>query len=558
MTHIIIPMSGSGERFLRAGYKEPKPLLVVDGQPMIKYVISMFSPLDKFTFVCNEEHLQTTRLANVLTSLVPNGSIVSIPPHKLGPVFAVSQCFDKISDDEEVIVNYCDFYSYWDYQDFLAKTRLRKAAGAIPAYKGFHPHMLGKDNYAFIKESNLWLESIQEKKPFTSDRMSEFASDGTYYFLRGQYVKHYFSKLIEKNIEVNGEYYVSMVYNLLVEDKLPVSIYEIEHMLQWGTPHDLAEYQHWSDYFAQLAKPKTPELASCKNVDICLIPMAGKGARFTAVGYNLPKPLIPVSGKPMVIQACDNLPIADRYIFVALKEHTDQSNLEQLLNAQFKNTSIVKLAGVTEGQAITCEIGLLKAMPPVDLNSSLLIGACDNGMVYDKSAWQSLMSDHSIDVAAISFRNHPSSEINPQMYGWLKTDTQSANSSGFPIVTGVSVKQAISNEPRKDHAVVGAFFFRKASYFIEALKILKEKGIRVSGEFYVDSMMDVLPELGLKCVAFEVSDYICFGTPNDLKMFEYWQSFFHKCSWHPYSITKDPFANSEDENLQARVHTVLR
>lgn len=87
---------------------------------------------------------------------------------------------------------------------------------------------------------------------------------------------------------------------------------------------------------------------------------------------------------------------------------------------------------------------------------------------------------------------------------------------------------------------------------------MKEKTIRVNGEFYVDSMMGVLPELGLKCVAFEVSDYICFGTPNDLLTFEYWQSFFHKCSWHPYSINRDPFANSGDKTLLARVEKVLR
>ncbi|MEW9501057.1 hypothetical protein [Jeotgalibacillus marinus] len=40
---------------------------------------------------------------------------------------------------------------------------------------------------------------------------------------------------------------------------------------------------------------------------------------------------------------------------------------------------------------------------------------------------------------------------------------------------------------------------------------------------------------------FEVDHYICWGTPNDLKTFEYWQSFFHKCNWHPYTLDKDPY-----------------
>ncbi len=547
--HIVIPMSGTGERFKKAGYDRPKPLIVVDGEPIIKHVVSMFSAQDKFTFICNRDHIENTDIADVLEKIAPAGEIVTIDPHKFGPVYAVQKCFDHIGDDEEVIVNYCDFYSYWNYQDFLAQTRSRGAAGAIAAYHGFHPHMLGTDNYAFIKESDQWMEAIQEKKPFTDNRMAEFASNGTYYFARGKWVKKYFQDLIDRQESINGEYYVSMVYNLLVEDKLPVFIYEVQHMLQWGTPRDLEEYQHWSDYFANLVGADTYQ-THVTPADLCLIPMAGQGARFTAAGYDMPKPLIAVSGKPMVVQACNSLPAAKRYVFVAQKEHLANSNLENIIRHHFENVSVVALDGLTEGQAISCQAGLLGAAPPVDQGASLLIGACDNGMIFDHDNWNALMADTSIDVAAFSFRHHPASERNPQMYGWLKVENPSDR---FPTVTDVSVKKAISDQPANDHAVVGAFFFRKVSYFLEALQVLQDENIRVNGEFYVDSMIGIAARLGRKCVVFEVDDYICFGTPNELRTFEYWQSFFHKCSWHRYTIERDPQANENDRELSQRV-----
>ena len=50
-------------------------------------------------------------------------------------------------------------------------------------------------------------------------------------------------------IKVKNEFYVSLVYNLLVKDKLKVLVYKIENMLQWGTPFDLNEYVKWSNYF---------------------------------------------------------------------------------------------------------------------------------------------------------------------------------------------------------------------------------------------------------------------------------------------------------------------
>ena len=69
---------------------------------------------------------------------------------------------------------------------------------------------------------------------------------------KGLYVKKYFSNLIENNIHLNGEYYVSLIYNLLKNDGLNISIYNIQHMLQWGTPEDVEEYKMCHYYFQNL------------------------------------------------------------------------------------------------------------------------------------------------------------------------------------------------------------------------------------------------------------------------------------------------------------------
>ena len=249
---IIIPMSGRGNRFLQAGYPIPKPLIEIDGMPIIEHVVNMFPGETNFMFICSNDHLETTNMREILSRVAPNGEIVGIEPHKKGPVFAVSEVFDRLDDNEETIVNYCDFSCYWDYNDFLKKIRERDADGAIPAYRGFHPHMLGSTNYAFMRENDLWLQEIKEKEPFTENRMEEFASSGTYYFKKGSYVKEYFAKLMQEDIHIKGEYYVSLVYNLLLSDGLKTSIYEIQHMLQWGTPQDVEEYNRWSSYFEEV------------------------------------------------------------------------------------------------------------------------------------------------------------------------------------------------------------------------------------------------------------------------------------------------------------------
>jgi len=540
--HIIIPMSGVGNRFIEAGYIEPKPLIVIDGRPIIEHVCNLFPNEDKFTFICNSKHLAETNMREVLLSIKPNANIVEIPNHKLGPVYAVSLVEDLIEDDEEVIVNYCDFGTYWDYDDFLKHTRDRDADGAIPAYKGFHPHMLGSTNYAFMRDEKQWMLEIKEKEPFTDNRMNEYASNGTYYFKKGSYIKKYFKELMDKDINLKGEFYVSLIYNLLVQDGLKVSIYNIQHMLQWGTPQDVEEYNTWSKYFRDVIEAK--EKPQAKENSITLIPLAGRGSRFAKAGYTDPKPLIEVSGKPMIIQAANSLPNNQKYIFVTLREHLDNYPLAQTIKDEYPEAKIILIDKVTEGQAITCSLGLRDA----DSNSSLLIAATDNGMIYNHERYQKLIEDDGVDAIIFTFRRHISSKNNPQMYGWVKTDGDNA--------TGVSVKIPISDDPYNDHAIVGTFWFRKVEYFNKALQNLLDKNIRVNGEYYVDSLMCELMELGYKVKVFEVDDYICWGTPDDYETFVYWQSFFHKVNWHPYSLEKDITVNKEKiEKLDKQYRT---
>jgi dTDP-glucose pyrophosphorylase len=528
--HIIIPMSGIGKRFIQAGYKVPKPLIKVDKKPIIEHVCNLFPGEDKFTFICNAKHLADTNIKKVLKNIKPNANIIEIANHKKGPVYAVSLVNKLIENDEEVIVNYCDFGTYWNYQNFLNHTRNRNADAAIPAYKGFHPHMLGNTNYAFMKEKKQWMLEIKEKEPFTNNRMEEYASNGTYYFKKGMYVKKFFQELIDKNINLKGEYYVSLVYNLLVSNGLKVSIYEIQHMLQWGTPQDLKEYIMWSKYFSNILEQK--KKIPIKNKSITLIPLAGRGVRFSSLGYNNPKPLLEVSGKPMVIQAANYLPSSQKLIFVTLKEHLNNYPLKKVLKDEFENPKIVSLQDVTSGQAITCSLGLKDE----DENSSLLIAATDNGMIYDQNKYQKLIEDKNIDAIIFTFRNHVSSNNNPHLYGWVKTDYKNNAKS-------VSVKVPISKKTYKDHAIVGTFWFRKVRFFYQGLENLINKNIKINDEYYVDSLMGELINLGFNVKVFEVDNYLCWGTPNDYETFIYWQSFFHKAQWHPYSLHKDNTVN---------------
>lgn len=528
-------MSGLGKRFVESGYEEPKPLIIVDNFPIIEHVVNLFDKNnDKYIFICNDLHLKETNMRQILSSIVPKSNIFEVPvTGRQGPVHAVSLIFDNIPDDEEIIVSYCDYGTQWNYKNFLEDNRKRDADGSIACYRGFHPHMLGTDNYAFLKEKELgsrWMDKIQEKQPFTDNRMDEYASNGTYYFKNGNIMKKYFQKLMDLEMKVKNEYYVSMVYNLLVEDGLKVNIFEIEKMLQWGTPYDLEIYNGWSKYFKNILNKQKDYVDKLETTTI--LPLAGHGSRFSKKRYVEPKPLINVNNLPMVVQAIRCLPQSKNNVFIALGEHLDKYPLENKIKKYYPDSFISRIDNVTEGQACTTEIGIKESN--IDIEKPILITACDNGVYYDVQKYQKLVDDINNDIIVWSFRNEPTSRNNPDMYAWMTTDEND-------YVKHVSCKKFIKeiHNIKESHVIIGTMFFRKAKYFLDGLNKNYEENIRSNNEFYVDDVLNQNIKAGLKVKVFEVDNYICWGTPNDYETYIYWQEFFDKCNWHPYKKELD-------------------
>lgn len=525
---IVIPMSGFGERFRRAGYTQPKSLIEVESKPVIAHVIDMFPGETDFLFICNQDHLDTPEfgMEAQLRKYCPTGRIVGIPPHRLGPVNAVMQAIDLIDPARPVIVNYCDFTCVWDYADFKSSMQETGCDGAIPCYTGFHPHMLHSSYYAYVQVDGVRITGIQEKQPYTDRPMEEFASSGTYYFASGAIMLDAFERtMARRDWMIDGEYYVSLAYRPMLEDSRRIAVYELNHFMQWGTPQDLADYRYWSDAFRNLAQPnrRTRKAAHAGTV---MVPMAGLGSRFAREGFEQPKPLIPVSAEPMVVQAAADLPDASRRVFVQRRDLPGHEEIAETLRERFPGCVLVEIDHVTDGQARTCLLGL----DGIDPDAPLTIGACDNGALYDAEEFTALMADTNVDVIVWVARGYAGAVRKPEQYGWI--DEVGGH------VRGASVKKALSDPPR-DASVLGTFTFKRAGDFLAAANALIARDYRVNGEFYVDTCINDAVAMGLRCRIFQVEHYLCWGTPDDLRTFEYWQSCFHKWAAHPYRIDGD-------------------
>ena len=251
------------------------------------------------------------------------------------------------------------------------------------------------------------------------------------------------------------------------------------------------------------------------NKPTILIPMAGAGSRYVEEGYTTPKPLLPILGKPMVVSAANALPHGDKYIFIVRDFQISNFHIDQHLLKHFQNSQTVTLDHLTEGQAVTC----LKAKELINNENPLVIGASDNGMIYSQIAFEELTQE--TDCIVFTFRNNPAVLAKPQAYGWVKTDIEGN-------IQIMSVKKPISETPINDHSVVGAFWFKTGKLFVDAAERMIVQNRRINNEFYVDECINDVLQMGFKAKVFEVDHYICWGTPNDYKTFQYWEAYYNK------------------------------
>lgn len=233
--NIVIPMAGAGSRFQQAGYTFPKPLIDVNGKPMIEVVINNLKPkcAHKFIFICQKEHYEKYSLNEIFNNLVgrKNYECIQLSSLTQGAACTVMTTVEYINNENDLIVANSDQYIDIDFNDFINFSRRSIADGVIMTFNASHP----KWSYARTDNEGNVIE-VAEKKV-----ISNHATVGIYYFKQGKKFVESAHTMIEKNIRVNNEFYVCPTYNELILKAGLVKIWEIkpEQMHGMGTPEDL-------------------------------------------------------------------------------------------------------------------------------------------------------------------------------------------------------------------------------------------------------------------------------------------------------------------------------
>ena len=509
---VIIPMAGHSRRFKEAGYDTPKFLLHCGEKQMIVHVLDMFAEADNFHFILNKNFENDVDLQGFISQLSPNTFLYYIEPHELGPTFTVLQADLEVKEDSEIIISYCDFTVSWDY-DLFKRQVLGYDAGA-PYFMGFQAASLGNTKYAYMRHENLNMLELREKESFTSDRLSEPASTGIYYFKSLDYFKILADKLFASNKRFpNNESYVSLLLNEAVDFNGKVLLFKVNQFICLGTPEDYEQFNYWHSYFSGNRK-----LNNSIFSEISMIPMAGEGSRFKNYGYRTSKPSIQIGGESLIKKCISSLPKSNSSIYLLRKnDYLNKSFIDDLRNIEpSKPSEFIPVEKTTSGQAATC----LLATNALKKNKSLMISSCDYELIYDSSKLENLKNTYNPDVILFTFK------LNSLPVGSYENFAYCENH--LDNVLRIVEKKCISQKPHLDQMLTGTFWYKEAGLFIESAEQLIENDIRVNNEHYVGTSINSLIDRGYKVMTFEVNQWISFGDPTELNLYYFWEEFFRK------------------------------
>jgi len=229
-----------------------------------------------------------------------------------------------------------------------------------------------------------------------------------------------------------------------------------------------------------------------------VMPMGGGGTRFCGAGFEQPKPLIRLQGKPFFYWAVQSvvkfIDVAD-LIFVVLQEHVDKFAIDREIKAFYPQAAVRVIPCVLNGAVLTC----LEGVKGIRDDAPVLFNDCDHAFFCRQFYGYCGNAEFSgPDGALLTFHSdHPG-------FSYVKTDKDGN-------VTGTVEKKVVSSE-----AVCGAYYFKNRTVFEDAAEAYLTKC--EYQEFFMSGLYNEMAAKGQKVTTFCLDAHISFGTPQEYRL----------------------------------------
>jgi capsule biosynthesis phosphatase len=228
-----------------------------------------------------------------------------------------------------------------------------------------------------------------------------------------------------------------------------------------------------------------------------IIPIGGIGQRFKDEGYDMPKPLISVLGKPMIYQVINSLQLENTdNIYIVYHNHLKKFNFETLIKFYFPkiNIKFISLDYLTKGAAETVLKGL-ETFTENELNDNVLLLDCDTFYIDD------IIGKYKSQYNKNTIFYFNSTDHKP-IFSYINLKNNKV----------VEIKEKIKIS---DNANTGAYGFENGA----ELKQYCTKVLNLDKEVYISCVYEKMLDDNKTIIGSKIDNFNCVGTPLQLKTY---------------------------------------
>ena len=232
--NLLIPMAGRGQRFVDAGYKVPKQFIHVGAEQLLDISLNCFD-LEQcnLIFVVRDDQISNYNVDQILRYKYGDDiTIVVTDGMTEGSTCSCLLAQEHIDNDAPLFIHTLDI----EFGPRVNPTELVEtdSDGILLTFKS------NSSNYSYVElGDNQQVTKTAEKKV-----ISDKACVGIYYFKSGSVFCANAREMISRNLRTNNEFYITPLYNLLVEKNLKVTTKEVAKMHIFGTPKEFEFYKN--------------------------------------------------------------------------------------------------------------------------------------------------------------------------------------------------------------------------------------------------------------------------------------------------------------------------
>lgn len=236
--NIVVLLAGSSDDFIEKGHSYPKYLLEIQNEPIIQRVIKSLETLGaKINFIIRKEDNDKFYFGDTLKILSPKANVIEVENTTKGAACTALFAIEEINNDKELLVINGDQLIKADINLAVEDFRKRKLDGGIITFNSVHPRW----SYVLLNDDGT-VAQTSEKRPISNN-----ATAGCYYYKKGSdFVKACMS-VIEKDVQVNGLYYISSTYNEMILEQKKIGTFEIARKDYIS----FANFQMYENYITQ-------------------------------------------------------------------------------------------------------------------------------------------------------------------------------------------------------------------------------------------------------------------------------------------------------------------